>query len=73
MPLYGWSLLYSQRPSSWRLTTSQSTHGDFYLVKQIVIALLAMLGGFMALKLPFWESVAAIAVIILIIYKLGQP
>ena len=43
------------------------------MVKQIVIALLAMLGGFMALKLPFWESVAAIVVIVLIIYKLGQP
>ena len=43
------------------------------MVKQLVIALLAMLGGFMALKLPFWESVAAIAVIVLIIYKLGQP
>jgi len=43
------------------------------LVKQIVIALLAMLGGFMALRLPFWESVVAILIIILIIYKLGQP
>ena len=43
------------------------------MVKQIVIALLAMLGGFMALRLPFWESVVAILVIILIIYKLGQP
>lgn len=43
------------------------------MVKQIVIALLAMLGGFMALRLPFWESVVAILIIILIIYKLGQP
>ena len=43
------------------------------MVKQIVIALLATLGSFMALKLPFWESVAAVAVIVLIIYKLGQP
>ena len=43
------------------------------MVRQLSIALLAMLGGFMALKLPFWESVAAIAVIVLIIYKLGQP
>lgn len=43
------------------------------MIKQLSIALLAMLGGFMALKLPFWESVAAIAVIVLIIYKLGQP
>ena len=43
------------------------------MVKQIVIALLAMLGGFMALRLPFWESVVAIIIIILIIYKLGQP
>ena len=43
------------------------------MVKQIVIALLAMFGGFMALKLPFWECVAAIAVIVIIIYKLGQP
>ena len=43
------------------------------MVKQMVIALLAMLGGFMALRLPFWESVVAILVIILIIYKLGQP
>ena len=43
------------------------------MVKQMVIALLAMLGGFMALRLPFWESVVAILIIILIIYKLGQP
>ena len=43
------------------------------MVKQLSIALLAMLGSFMALKLPFWESVVAIAVIVLIIYKLGQP
>lgn len=43
------------------------------MIKQLAIALLAMLGGFMALRLPLWESVAAIAVIILIIYKLGQP
>ena len=43
------------------------------MVKQIVIALLATLGSFMALKLPFWERVVAIAVIVLIIYKLGQP
>lgn len=43
------------------------------MVKQIVIALLAMLGGFMALRLPFWESVVAILIIVLIIYKLGQP
>ena len=43
------------------------------MVKQIVIALLAMLGGFMSLRLPFWESVVAILIIILIIYKLGQP
>ena len=43
------------------------------MVKQLVIALLAMLGGFMALRLPFWESVVAILIIILIIYKLGQP
>ena len=43
------------------------------MVKQIVIALLAMLGGFMALKLPFWECVVAIIIIVLIIYKLGQP
>lgn len=43
------------------------------MVKQIVIALLATLGSFMALKLPFLEGVVAIAVIILIIYKLGQP
>ena len=43
------------------------------MVKQIVIALLAMLGGFMALRLPFWESVVAVLIIILIIYKLGQP
>ena len=43
------------------------------MVKQIVIALLAMLGGFMALRLPFWESVVAVLIIVLIIYKLGQP
>lgn len=43
------------------------------MIKQLSIALLAMLGGFVALKLQFWESVAAIVVIVLIIYKLGQP
>ena len=42
------------------------------MVKQLAIAVLAMLGGLMALKLPTWECVVAVLVIIFIIYKLGQ-
>lgn len=43
------------------------------MVKQMSIAIISMLAGFFALKLPLWESVVAILVIVFIIYMLGQP